>query len=251
MFDTIKIKNRDEFTQYCLRQLGHPVIQINVTDDQIQDRINDALKMFFDYHVDGAEKAYIVHEINADDIKNKYITVPDDVLVVTGILNGSQGTNTNSYNLTNNLQMKAFFSDMMNTFSMYGMSNYVLTKSYIDTFNDILGSKFNLSVHNFYKRKLTGFFNWEFMFEGDVIAYEAWVANNIDEIFNSYWLQQYATALIRKQWGNNLIKVDGMTLPGGGRINGSAIIDQANNEIDKLEERMRDEFAYPIQPFMG
>lgn len=197
MFDIIKIKNRDEFIQYCLRSLGYPVIKINVSEEQIQDRVNDALKMFFDYHVDGAEKVYIVHKIDQTDIQNQYITVPDNVLVVTGILNGSQGTNTNSYNLTNNLQMKAYFSDMMNTFSQSGISNYVITKTYIDTFNDILGSKFNLSTHNFYKRKLTGYFNWDFMFKGDIIAYEAWVANDIDEIFNSFWLQQYATALTR------------------------------------------------------
>lgn len=250
MFTVQKVKNRDDLISYCMRKLGAPVIQINVDEMQVQDRINDALRMFFDYHVDGAERTYVIHKITDEDLTNKYITVPDNVLVVTNIMKTSGG-NGSGFNLTNNLQMKAYFSDMISQSFTGGVSNYVMTKSYLNTFNSILGSQFTLIEHNFYKRKLTVHFDWDKLTTDSTVGYEAWVANDVDDVFGDYWLQQYATALIRKQWGYNLIKVDGMALPGGGRLNGAAILAEAKEEIADLEERMRDEFAYPIMPIMG
>lgn len=250
MFNTQKVSNRDEFIGYCMRKLGAPVIEINVDESQVEDRVNDALRMFFDYHVDGAERTYIIHNVTDVDIANKYITVPDNVLVVTNIMK-TAGSNGTGFNLTNNLQMKAYFSDMISQTFASGASSYVMAKSYLNTFNNILGGHFTMIEHNFYKRKLSVHFDWGKLKVGSIIGYEAWVANDIDEVFGDYWLQQYATALIRKQWGDNLIKVDGMTLPGGGRLNGAAILASAVDEIEKLEDRMRDEFAYPVMPFMG
>lgn len=251
MFDVQKITNRNEFVGYCLRSLGSPVIKINVDNTQIEDRINDALKMFFDYHVDGSEKAYIVHELTQEDIDNQAVTIPDNVLVVTNAISGVGATTSMSRSLTNNIQVKAYFTDVISRFSMHGVSNYILTKSYLNTFTDVLNGKYTIIEHNYYKQKLKLFFDWSAYSVGDVIAYECWVANDVDAVFGDYWLQQYATALIQRQWGKNLIKVDGMTLPGGGRLNGSEILNQANAEIEKLEERMRDEFSYPVMPFMG
>lgn len=250
MFNTQRISNRDEFIGYCMRKLGAPVIEINVDESQVEDRVNDALKMFFDYHVDGAERAYVIHKLSDTDISNKYITVPDNVLVVTNIMKTSGGGGT-GFNLTNNLQMKAYFSDMISQTFSSGASSYVLAKSYLSTFNNILGGQFTLIEHNYYKRRLSIHFDWDKLTNESTVGYEAWVANDSDEVFGDYWLQQYATALIRKQWGDNLIKVDGMALPGGGRLNGAAILASAIDEIEKLEERMRDEFAYPIMPIMG
>jgi len=250
MFNIQKVTNRDEFISYCMRKLGAPVIEINVDEAQVQDRINDALQMFFDYHVDGAERTYIIHKITDVDLLNNYITVPDNVLVVTNIMKNG-GSNGSGFNLTNNLQMKAYFSDMISQSFEGGVGKYVMSKSYLNTFNDILGSQITLIEHNFYKRKLSVHFDWDKITNESTVGYEAWVANDVDDVFGDYWLQQYATALIRKQWGNNLIKVDGMTLPGGGRLNGTAILQEANEEIKDLEERMRDEFAYPIMPFLG
>lgn len=249
MFNVQKVKNRDDFIDYCMRSLGAPVIQINVDETQVQDRVNDALKMFFDYHVDGSERAIIINKLTSNDINNKYITLPDNVLVVTGIVKSN--LQSGGYNLNNNLQMKAYFSDIISATYNGGTGNYVLTKSYLNTFNNIMGGNFKIIEHNYYRKKLSILQDWSLLKVNDVIAYEAWIANDIDEVFGDYWLQQYATALIRKQWGNNLIKVDGMTLPGGGRLNGQAILSQALQEISDLEERLRDEFALPIMPRMG
>lgn len=244
-----KITSRSQFIEYCMRQLGAPVIQINVALEQAEDRVDDALSMFYDYHVDGSERAYVVHTITQDDLDNKYILLDENVLVVTGIMKSDVGTG--GYNLTNNIQMKAYFSDMISNATSGGVGNFVMTKSYLNTFNNIMGGTFEIIEHNYYKRELSIFFDWSKLEVGHTVGYECWIANDIDEVYNDYWLKQYATALIKKQWGMNLIKVDGMTLPGGGVIKGSEILSQANTEISELEERMRDEFAYPVMPRMG
>ena len=89
-------RTRDEFKTYCLRKLGAPVIEINVDDDQIDDRVDEAIRYYWDYHFDGAEKVYYKYRINDVDITNKYITMPDNIIGVVNIFPIGQALNTNN-----------------------------------------------------------------------------------------------------------------------------------------------------------
>lgn len=247
MLGVQKITTREEFGQYCLRQLGHPVVIINIDESQIDDRINDALQMFYNYHMDGSEKSIVVHQITMEDIIRQYIKTPDNTISVTEILE----TNSGSGSFTNNLQMQMYFTDLISNSSRYGMSTYIVTKQYLNLFNDLVNNTNYIINHNVNTQKLKIVWDWSTVKVGQYVAYEAYIANDIEEAYNSYWLKQYATALIRKQWANNLIKVTGMQLPGGGMLNGSEMLQQANQEIDVLETRLKEEFSVPIMAFMG
>lgn len=242
-----KITDRVELGKYCLRQLGAPVVIVNVDETQVDDRINDALQMFYNYHMDGSEKSIVVHQLTQDDITNQFIKTPDNTITVTEIL--ESGTNSGSFG--NNLQMQMYFTDMISNATRYGMSTYVVTKSYLNMFNDLVNNTNYIINHNVNTQKLKIMWDWNSAKVGQYIVYEAYIANDIDEALNSYWLKQYTTALIRKQWANNLIKVTGMQLPGGGMLNGSEMLQQANQEIETLETRLKEEFSVPIMAFMG
>lgn len=126
-----KPTNRTEFKEYCLRKLGHPVIQINVDDDQVEDRIDDALAFFHDYHFDGCEKLFMKHQITQADKDRRWIHCPDSVIFVTGIMPfDSSSSSVNMFDLRYQLRLHDLYD-----FTSVSYVSYEITMQHIQTLN--------------------------------------------------------------------------------------------------------------------
>lgn len=244
------ISSRSALKAYCLRRLGHPVIDINVDDEQVEDRIEDALIYFRDFHYDGTERVIYKHVITALNITNQYVTLPDNIIGVTSIFDIGR---TNSTNNLFNIRYQMQLNDMFNV-SAATMLPYVMAKRQIEEIEQILiGSKpirFNRN---------TNILNIDMDWSNNVVAgdyiiidgYRTIDGADYSDVWNDQWLKKYATALIKRQWGENLKKFEGMNLPGGISFNGQKIWEEANAEINALEERMNIDYSLPVADMMG
>lgn len=244
-----RITSRDQLKDYCMRALGAPVLQINIDDNQIDDRIDDALDMFWEYHADGSIRTFLKHQLTQDDFDNEYIPMPDGILSVLRVL-----TVDNQKALVN-LQYQMFITDIMNIRQVTtgGINGYVETNMYLNTLNDFFAYE---KVINFNKHRdqLRIDTDWSEYNVGDMMLIECYVLQNPEEFgetYNNYWLKQYTTALIKKQWGQNLMKFSGVNLPGNIQVNGQEIYEEAKSEVKELEERLRSEFELPVDFFVG
>ena len=240
---------RTEFKNYCLRKLGSPVIQINVADEQLEDRIDDALEYYQDYHFDAVEDTYLAHEITQTDIDNKYVTLPDNIIGVVDMFDVGDATSTN--NLFN-VRYQIALNDL------YDLSRYELVPFYMNFQNirmieEILVGKQPIR-YNRHGNKLRIDMDWEKLNVGDFIV--AHVYNKVDgdtytDLWGDRWLAEYTTCLIKYQWGSNLSKFTGMQLPGGVQFNGADILSQAQIEKDKLEQEMLSSYSLPVHDMTG
>lgn len=251
-----RINSRFELAQYCLRTLGAPIIRINITEEQIDDRINDALDMFLQFHMDGSYREVHVHTLTQGDIDLQKVILPDNILSVLSVYLQSDPT-SGSLNNVGNLQMNAYFSDMIaQTYNRGDISSYNITQSYFGTINASLPNGLKrLSSYRVYENELTiPNFKWNNMKPGQLVGLDCYQFDEPDavgKVFNDYWLKQYSTALIKRQWASNISKFSNIALPGGGTLNGEALMIQAQQEITDLEQRLKDQFSLPILPFMG
>jgi hypothetical protein len=317
-----KPTTRKQFKDYCLRRLGHPVIEINVDDDQIEDRIDDALQFFHDYHFDGCEKMFMKHQITQADIERRWIYAPDAVIFVTGVMPFDQSNSSiNMFDLRYQLRLHDLYD-----FTSVSYVSYEITMQHIQTLNMLFSGtpqfRFNrhqnkvfLDVHwgsdlkpgdyvivecyralnpdvvtltgtltgNTTSNTITGtgtIFDQELL-ENDFITLSTGeevqvrhintptelviAANNltanatsntatkagVSDVWNDRFLKQYATAKLKYQWGSNLSKFAGIQLPGGVTLDGPRIMDEAQREIDKIEEEMSSFNILPSDMYMG
>ena len=243
------ITTRQGFAEYCLRQLGAPVIEINVADEQLDDRIDDALQKFWEFHGDGAQKHFLTITLTAQDIANRYITVPEGIITVVRVL----PMNTNLSSL--NLEYQFFLTEVMNIKRLMneGMHGYVITEQYLKTINEFFNRE-KMIRWNRYSNRLILDTDWSTLKVGDHLVVEAYAIidpADYDEAWNDMWLKAYATALIKKQWGQNMIKYDGFQLPSGITLNGRQLFDDANAEIEKLEEDLQNMWQLPPDFMVG
>ena len=305
---------RTEFKDYCLRRLGFPVIQINVDDDQVDDRIDDALQFFHDYHFDGVEKIYMKHRITQDDIDRKFIYCPDPVIFVTKIFPfDDSNSSINMFDLRYQLRLHDLYD-----FTSVSYVSYEITMQHITTLNMLFSGypqhRFNRHQNKIFLdidwsrdatlgeyvviecyRKLvpdtimltgtvtatntsnlitgTGTTFDQQIIEGDIITIsgqdaqvnriisptQAYLTTNlttsvttatatktgVSDVWDDRFLKQYATALIKYQWGTNLSKFAGVQMPGGVTLDGPRIMAEAQVEIDKIETEMQ---AYNVLP---
>ena len=305
---------RTEFKDYCLRRLGFPVIQINVDDDQVEDRIDDALQFFHDYHFDGVEKIYMKHRITQDDIDRKFIYCPDPVIFVTKVFPfDDSNSSINMFDLRYQLRLHDLYD-----FTSVSYVSYEITMQHITTLNMLFSGypqhRFNRHQNKIFLdidwkrdatlgeyvviecyRKLapdtviltgtvtatntsnvmtgTGTTFDQQILEGDIITVggqdvqvnriisptQAYLTTNlttsvtdaavtktgVSDVWNDRFLKQYATALIKYQWGTNLSKFAGVQMPGGVTLDGPRIMQEAQVEIDKIETEMQ---AYNVLP---
>ena len=305
---------RTEFKDYCLRRLGFPVIQINVDDDQVDDRIDDALQFFHDYHFDGVEKIYMKHRITQDDIDRKFIYCPDPVIFVTKIFPfDDSNSSINMFDLRYQLRLHDLYD-----FTSVSYVSYEITMQHITTLNMLFSGypqhRFNRHQNKIFLdidwsrdatlgeyvviecyRKLvpdtimltgtvtatntsnlitgTGTTFDQQIIEGDIITIsgqdaqinriisptQAYLTSNlvtsvttatatktgVSDVWDDRFLKQYATALIKYQWGTNLSKFAGVQMPGGVTLDGPRIMTEAQVEIDKIETEMQ---AYNVLP---
>jgi hypothetical protein len=245
------VTTRTEFKNYCLRKLGSPVIQVNVADEQVEDRIDDAFEYYRDYHYDAVEDVFLKHQITADDITNKWIPIPNTIIGVKQVLplyeNGKTAMNMFD------VRYQMFLNDIYNL-SSTEMLTYELTQSHIQMVNDMLDGRPQIR-YNRHLNKLNIDIDWsDAISEGEYIIVEATKVIDPDtypDVWNDRWLKRYATALIKKQWGENLSKYEGVTMPGGVTFNGQRIIDEASEEITRLEEEMSLSYELPVDIMIG
>lgn len=242
--------SREQLKDWCLRQLGHPVIEINVDDDQVEDRVDEAFQYFRDFHYDGVERWYLKHQMREIDKQNQYIPITDNIIGVNRIFPvGSTNASVNMFDLRYQLRLHELYD-----FTSTSYVNYVLTQQHIRTL-DLLFSGETPVRFNKHSNKLYIDWDWNYDIQvGEWIIIEGTIVLDPDEynnVYNDRMLKKLATAYIKKQWGNNMKKFAGMQLPGGITMNGQQIYEEAVTEIKELEDLIRDTYEEPPQFLVG
>jgi hypothetical protein len=322
--------NRDEFKEYCLRALGKPVIDINVDIDQVDDRVDQALLYYYDYHFDGVEKQYYRYNYQASDFpdvlkeiiissggtgysntdtitisrgrgdvvgsgatatlttngqgtitkinitsigskyqldpvvtvntstgsgavltgyKGGYIVLPDNIIGAVDIFPiGDYIATNNIFNIRYQIALNDLY-----TLTYQSMVPYYMAFQQIQMLEDLLVGKQPIR-HNRNTNRFYIDVNWQKVQAGQfllVVAYQIIDPLKFPKIWNDRWLQRYATQLIKKQWGSNLTKFNGMQLPGGVTFNGEKIYNDAEAEIEKLEAEMSSGYSLPAYDMIG
>ena len=220
--------DRASFKEYCLRKLGKPVIEINVDDDQVDDRIDEALRYYWDYHFDGSDKIYYKYQVTQTDITNRYITMPDNVIGVINLFPVGQALNTN--NLFN-IRYQIALNDLY-TLTSVSMVPYYMALQHVQFLEQMLVGQQPIR-YNRHINRLYVDMDWNIINIGDYIIAEAYQIVDPDvysKVWGDRWLARYAEALIKEQWGQNLKKFEGMQLPGGLKFNGQTIYNEALTE---------------------
>ena len=247
-----RLKNRIDFGKYCLRKLGDPVVMVNVTPAQIDDAIDDSLDMFWEYHADGSTQLFFKHQLTQANLDSRSIPVPENTLAVIRVLSLGGNGSTGIANL-NNLQYVAYFSDLISKIPGGGMSSYVTNLQYLNTMSEIFNTE-KLVEFNKHQGELIIQGDATGLRVDDFLVYEAVVINDPEDnplTWDNWWLKNYTTALIKKQWGVNLGKYSNVTLPSGVTMNGESIRAEGIAEIADLEDRLRSEFQLPPDFFYG
>lgn len=225
---------RTEFKQYCLRKLGEPVIQINVADEQVEDRIDEALSKFADYHFNGTERQYYKHQVTQQDLDNEYITLPENIIGAVSVF--PIGSYTQSDDMFN-IQYQIALNDLY-TFSSVSMVPYYMTMQHLALIEQMLVGQQPIRF-NRHNNQLHIDMKWKSKIRvGQYIVVEAYEVVDPDEwvdVWSDRWLQNYATALIKKQWGDNLTKYVNAQLPGGIALNGQGILSEAIRDLQELD----------------
>ena len=261
------------FKSYCLRALGFGVIDINVSDDQADDRIDEALQYFAQYHYDGIEKMYLKYKITETDITraranatttsadtvdssitasfeegNNFIPMPSAVVSVSNIFDFTNAVQQNMFDIRYQLRLNDLYD-----FSSTSIIQYQMTMQQLDLLSHVLVGEVPIRF-NQHQNRLYLDMDWEQMTADEYLIIECY--RKIDpatytDIFDDIYLKRYATALIKRQWGANLSKFNGVATLGGVTMNGEQIYSQAIEEIQRLEEQIQLSFETPIDYMIG
>ena len=245
------ITTRQNLIDYCLRRLGAPVTEINVDDDQVSDRIDDAIEFFQEYHFDGVEKVFLKHTITQTDIDNEYIDVVDPIISVLRVLPipNFNAFQTGFFNEEYQLRLQDLENFRSSAMIDWAMSqvNFSLVEHLFSIQPTLL---FNRKQDRVYLET-----DWDDKFDvGTILIIEAYRALDpatYPDVYNDMFLKKYATALIKQQWGSNLKKFTGVTLPGGITLDGQTIFSEATEEINKIEEEMSLKYELPPDGYIG
>jgi len=274
-----KPSTRQELVDYCLRRLGAPVLEINVDDDQIDDLVDDALQYFHERHFDGVERMYLKYQITQDDINRGKGANTNGVGVVTTTAVSNTNTTFNFYESSNYIQVpdsvigiekifkfdtssisggmfsikyQLFLNDLYH-FNSINLLQYAMTKSYLEDIDFLLTTdkqvRFNKRQNRLYLD-----IDWGAQNVGKFIVidcYRILDPNDFTKVYNDSFIKKYLTALIKKQWGQNLIKFRGVKLPGGIELNGRELYDDAEKELDAIKQSMILEYELPPYDFIG
>ena len=258
---------REELKQYALRKLGAPVIEINVDDSQLEDALDDSLQIFAEYHFDGVEKVFYKYEVTDTDISNGYIDVgnigstgPNDspqvspgssIVSVYKVFQFDEGgAGTNMFSVDYQLAL----SDVYGIRAPGNMSQYAITQSYIQMLKDMLSPEKSVRFSRVTNRIYLDM-DWDDLLNsGDFLLIEAYASLDpatYTEIFNDILLKKYTTAAFKYQWGTNLMKYQGINLPGGVQFNGDQLMSQAKEEMERIEETLQDKYELPANFWVG
>ena len=242
--------SRSEFKEYCLRALGKPVIEINVDDDQVEDRIDESLRYYWDYHFDGTEKVYYKHAITAEDKTNKYITLPENIIGAVRVFPiGDPSIRSDDLF---NIRYQIALNDLY-TLTAYSMIPYYMAMQHLALISEFLVGQQPIRYSR-HRDRLYVDTKWDNYNVGDFLlveAYEVLDPDTFPEVWSDRWLQNYCTQKIKYQWGANLTKFIGMQLPGGIQFNGEKIMNDAKDEIEKMEKDMILNYSLPVADMIG
>ena len=273
-----KPATRAQLKEYCLRKLGKPVIEINVDDDQVEDLIDDTIQLFNERVYDGIERMYLKYKFTEDDLVNGrsrnltttktdnnlgaspgsrtlnfeegrgYLTVPDHVIGIVGV-----APIANTYvNSMFGFRYQFFLNDFYN-FYAYDILNLEMTMQYIETLEFLIEGKKPLR-YNKVQNRLYLDLDWNRVADNDYVlidSYRALDPNTYTKIYNELFVKKYLTSLIKRQWGQNLMKFTGIKMPGGVEFNGRQIYDDAQGEIEKIEGEMLSKYETAPLDFVG
>jgi hypothetical protein len=246
--------SRDTLIDYCKRRLGDPVLEINVDEDQIEDRIDEAIQYYQEFHSDATIKTFLKHLVTATDVANEYIPISSNVLTVTRLFPLSSSFNS-SFNFFD-IKYQMMLNDIADLQNFAGdLAYYEQMQQYLS----MLDMKLNGTAQVHWSRHqdrlyIHGDFADQDIKVGEYLVAEVYTILDPDShtsIYNDMWLKDYATALIKQQWGMNLIKFEGVQLPGGVVLNGRQLYDDATSEIERLREAIRLEHEFPADFFVG
>ena len=247
-----KPNSRQTFIDYCLRSLGAPVIEINVDEDQLDDRVDEALQFYQYYHDDAIEKVFLKHEITQTDIDNGYITTNDLITDVVRILPLRDAvSSTDMFDIRYQMHL----NDIYSLGFLGSLTDYVMGQQWLALLDLVIDSDDKHVNFEKHKNRLEIFMDWSEEVEvGDNLIVECYRIIDPDtftDVYNDYFLKRYCTALIKKQWGQNLIKFEGMVMPGGVTFNGRQLYDDAVQELEQLVEEARLNWEKPIDFMTG
>ena len=232
-----KPSTREEFKEYCLRKLGKPLLDINVDDDQVEDRIDEALQYYADYHMDATDRIYYKHVITSQNSSDKYITLPDNVIGAVRIFQTGQSITFGSdiFNVQYQIAMNELY-----TLTSVSLVPYYLAMEHLALISEMLVGQqpIRYSKHS---NRLFLDMNWKKVKVGDYLIVEAFEVVDptiFTEVWTDRWLQNYCTAKLKYQWGTNLTKFTGVVLTNGIQFNGEKILNDAEEEIKSMEREM-------------
>lgn len=246
--------SRQTLIDYCLRRLGDPVLEINVDQDQIEDRIDEAIQYYQEFHSDATIRTYLKHLVTATDVANEYIPISSNVLTVTKLFPLASSFNS-SFNFFD-IKYQMMLNDIADLQNFAGdLAYYEQMQQYLS----LLDMKLNGTAQVQWSRHQDRLYIFGDFADNDIKAGEYLVAQvytildpeDHTSIYNDMWLKEYSTALIKQQWGMNLIKFEGVQLPGGVVLNGRQLYDDATSEIERLRESIRLEHEFPADFFVG
>ena len=251
--------------EYCLRALGKPVIDINVDDDQVDDRIDEAVQYFAQYHVDGVERMYLKYLVTAADITrmttdtdesvtansvttawkraDNFLVVPSSVISVVNVFSLSHRANLNMFDVRYQLRLNDLYD-----FSSTSIVHYEMTMRHLDFLDHILVGEKPMRFNHLSNRLFIDMDWGTDITAGEYLIFEVFRKLDPDtytDIYDDIYLKRYATALIKKQWGQNLSKFSGTAMLGGVTLNGPELFSTALSEQQKLEEEIRSNYEEP------
>ena len=244
------IGSRQGFKDYILRRLGYPVIDINVDDEQVEERIDDALLKFRDYHYDGTQHLYLPYAVTQPDIDNRYVTLPENIIGVTRIfdVNDSYGA-MNLFNIRYQLHLNELFN-----ISSVSVTPYVVAMRHIEFLEEVFVGKKPIRFNRHMDRLYVDM-NWnDDLKVGQYIIIDCYKTVDPEEfpdVWDDPWLKEYATQLVKRQWGEHLKLYEGMNLPGGITFNGQKIWEEANTKVEELEQRVINDYSLPVTDMIG
>jgi|TARA_B100000900_G_C20544740_1_gene702035 hypothetical protein len=255
-----KISNRNDFRDYVLRRLGYPVIEINVDDDQIEDRIDDGLQLFREYAADGQLRVFqpvLITQAMVDaksiDLNAALPAVANRILdVVKVFMIGDSTSNVNFFDIKYQMRL----NDLADLATGVGdLAYYEHMQQYLSMIDLKLTGQpqIQFSRHSGTLNIAGDLRDGGDIKVGDYIMLEMFVeeAESVGGVYNNLFMKNYVTAILKKQWGENISKFEGMTLPGGVTLNGRQLIDDAKEEIEREIEKLRNEYDNPPNFFVG
>ena len=229
--------------------MGKPVIEINVDDDQVEDRIDESLKYYYDYHFDGTERIYYKHQITASNVSDKYIILPENIIGAVRIFNiGDPMVSNNLFDIRYQIALNDLY-----TLTSVSMIPYYMMFQHIQHMEQLLVGQQPIR-YNRHMNRLFVDMDWNKVNVGNFLIVEAYQVvdpETYTDVWGDRWLSLYTTALIKKQWGSNLTKFSGLQLPGGVQFNGDKIYNDAVNEIEAMEKEMSSSYSLPAYDMIG